>query len=257
MKIKPVHQYRIPTLFFLVSSIVTSVAIAQVVVDPAVIVLHEGGGSGRFTLASSESRDVSISLSIPSPAQSATGAPSNSLTPYLRLKECSIVLRPGETRTVAVEALVPDTLMQGEYAGVVRVSWKSAVDGGAETDIERVVRILLRIGDIYADVKLGKIGAVREEGEVRFAVDLLQLGNAGYRGNMRMEVKNAKGKIVHSLQRRIDVFESERIIVAIRSEAMPPGKYKAVLNFDAERPDLGADALLILPKKYTVDLNMP
>jgi hypothetical protein len=53
------------------------------------------------------------------------------------------------------------------------------------------------------------------------------------------------------------VFETERIIVAIRSEAMPPGRYKAVLNFDAERPDLGADALLVLPKKYTVDLNMP
>lgn len=233
------------------------VAIAEVVVGPLVIVLQESGGAGTLTLSSSESRDVSISLSIPSPAPSTSGAPSKSLAPYLVLKERSILLHPGETRTVTVDASIPKNLTQGEYSAVVRVSWKTAADGGAETESECFVRILLRIGDIYADVKLGKIGAVREEGEVRFSLELLQLGNAGYRGNMGMVVMNAKGKIVHSLQRRVDVFESERIIEAIRSEVMPPGKYKVVLNFDAERPDLGADALLILPKKYTVELNMP
>lgn len=250
-------QYRYLTFVLLLTLILTPVAIAEVMVDPSVIVLHENGGAAKLTLTSSESRDVSVSLSIVSPAQAASGAPAKSLAPYLLLKESSIVLRPAETRTVAVEASVPGNLTQGEYSAVVRVSWKAGADGGAEMERESFVRILLRKGDVYADIKLGKIGAVREEGEVRFAVDLLQLGNAGYRGNMRMEVMNAKGKIVHTLQRRIDVFEAERIIVAIRSEVMPPGKYRAVLNFDAERPDLGADALLVLPKKYTVDLNMP
>jgi hypothetical protein len=248
--------YRISPLILVLLEwlMLPSLAVAEVRPEPSIIIIREGNGAATLTLSSTATSDVDVSLSVVTAvgAVNTQSSGARSLAPYLKLAESDFVLRPGEKRSVPVEASLPASTAQGEYAARVRISWREG-DG----EMERFVHVVLRKGDAYADIKLDKIGAVREEGEVRFSIGLLALGNAAYRGNMRMEITDQRGKVVHSLRRHVDVFVAEQLRVAVKSESMPPGRYKVVMNFDTERADLGADAIPVLPKKYTVDMKLP
>ena len=67
----------------------------------------------------------------------------------------------------------------------------------------------------------------------------------------------ARGKEILSKKMMLSVYTLTRFDFEISGKSMPPGTYKASLAFDAERPDLGEAALLILPKSYTVEFRLP
>lgn len=207
-----------------------------------------------MTMTSTEERDVTIALSVleSEPGSNDPALRAKTLVPYLRCGDTAFVLRPGESRTITFETMLPASAPAGEYTARVRVHWHA--DGAPDT--ERFVHVVLRKGDVYSDIKLGKFGAVRDGANVSFTIDLIQLGNAGYCGNMHMKVLNAKGSLLHSLDQAIDVFSSARLTVVVPGSVLPAGRYRVTLGFDTERADLGTAVIPVLPKNYTIDLGL-
>jgi hypothetical protein len=229
-------------------------------VEPAFLMLPSRGGEAKLLLRSSASTELSLRLRIEAPSAAAsTGA--RSLASMLTISESTVTLAPGASRTIVVRATLPPGTQDGEY--VARIVIADASGDGASGDgavgalPERGVPVRLRKGDVVADIKLGGFGAVRDGDEVRFSIDLTPLGNAGYRGNLHMDITTASGKSVKKLHRLVDVYEPERLVIPLKGGDIPPGRYKVRLNFDSDRPDLGAEAIPVLPKKYTVEINMP
>lgn len=224
-------------------------------VEPAFIMLPSRGGEAKLLLRSSASTELSLRLRIEAPSAAAsTGA--RSLAAMLTISESAVTLPPGASRTVVVRATLPPGTSDGEYVARIVIADASG-DGAADALPERGVPVRLRKGDVVADIKLGGFGAVRDGDEVRFSIDLTPLGNAGYRGNLHMDITTASGKSVKKLHRLVDVYEPERLVIPLKGGDIPPGRYKVRLNFDSDRPDLGAEAIPVLPKKYTVEINMP
>lgn len=217
-------------------------------VEPAFVVLPSRGGEATLLLRSRAAEALALTLNVEAPSAAASGG-ARSLAAALTLSESAMTLSPGQSRTVTVRATLPPGAPDGEYVAHVVV-------GGANGAL-RGVPVRLRKGDVVADIKLGGFGAVRDGDEVRFSIDLTPLGNAGYHGNLNMEITGASGRSVRKLHRLVDVDVPERLVIPMKGGDIPPGRYKVRLNFDSDRPDLGAEAIPVLPKKYTVEINMP
>jgi hypothetical protein len=247
---------RIPsTLAFILILVIAFIdATAAELRFPTLLLIHAKSGSASMTMTSTEKRDVTITLSVLEPGKGANDPAlhAKTLVPYLRCRDSAFVLRPGESRTITFETALPASAATGEYAARVRVQWNAAEDPGAE----RLVHVVLRKGDVYSDIKLGKFGAVRDGAEVRFTIDLIQLGNAGYCGNMHMNVLNANGTVLYALDQAIDVFTSAQLTITVPGSRLPAGRYRVTLGFDSDRPELGAAVIPVLPKNYTIDLSL-
>lgn len=242
----------LPLLALLVSLSLPATGMSQadstlLSIEPAFIVLSPKPGEAKLLLRSRAADELAVALRIEAAGAAASGG-AHSLAPMLTLEATTITLAPGTSRAVVVRASLPPGAADGEY--VARI-----VVGGVGA--ERSVPVRLRKGDVVADIKLGGFGAVRDGDEVRFSIDLTPLGNAGYHGNLNMAVTSASGKAVRKLHRLVDVYEPERLVIPMEGKDIPPGRYKVRLDFDSDRPDLGAEAIPVLPKKYTVEINMP
>lgn len=247
--------------FFILSLFLAALRLAPVsggdgvlAVEPSLVVLTKGKAEAMLTLRSTAKTELRLRLRVDADAAASGGGGAHALSPYLTLGEETVTLQPGESHAIPIRHALPAAAEDGEYFTRLLISQEGSGQDGAAA---WTVPVLLRKGDVYADIKLGKIGAVREEGEVRIAIDLVPLGNAGYRGNMLLTVANQKGKTIHTLERQVDVFETTHLVIPIASAAMPPGQYTVKLHFNSDRPDLGADAIPVFPKNYTVKIKMP
>lgn len=267
-----------PALLVMFPLLLTRIAVSQaptIRVSPSFLFLHEGSRSVVVTLTSlaPQAMDVSLLLVFGLPDSYENGsvatrfdendtANPKSCAPWLRLEAAALTLKPGQPRTVRIDAAPPAGLKDGEYwSNLVLLSGESS--GSAQTTALEtssrlaIVPIAYRKGDTYADVKLAGTNITRHEGIVKFSVDLQALGNSAYHGNLKLSIRSAKGKEVLSTKTMLSVFGLSKFSFDIPGKNMPPGTYKASLLFDADRPDLGDAALLILPKSYTVDFRLP
>lgn len=186
--------------------------------------------------------------------------PERSLVAYLKTGDSSVVLLPGAQQQITCEASLPAALPQGEYWARIVVAWTAGEQqAGADSadGSSSVIGVVYRKGEAFADVKLVSAGGTRESDGVHFYVDLIPLGNAAYRGNMLVDIKNTRNKIVYTTHRPVDIYDRQRQVLDIKDKSMPPGRYKAIIRFNTEREDLGNEALPVLPKEYKIDFNMP
>ncbi len=269
-----------PVLLCVVPILLSFVAVSQpagLSIQPGSVYMHDSNRSASISIGSSSSKSVQVSMAVAfgfnnPDLEGGTGTfidakdPGNpkSCAAWTSLDQTSITLEPGQTRCVRIEVTPPEGLKDGEYWAslILQDAQKtgSAQDGASTVDTAAnlgVVPIAYRKGDTYADVKLAKTDIVRNGNTVTFSIDLQALGNSAYHGNLKLLIRNAKGKDILSKKMRLSVYTLTRFDFEISGERMPPGIYKASLAFDGERPDLGDAALLILPKSYTVDFRLP
>jgi hypothetical protein len=262
-----------PILFLLPLFLCSAQADASVDIhlEPAVIFLSDANRAGAFTVTSSEKQDIIVSLRViygrpggsvdTAYLDAAPADESRSFVPYVKLKEDSFRLRAGERHTVTIDAAIPASAAQGEYCALVVVSWSmpepaAPSEPGTEA-LSKSVGLVYRKGNPIADIKLVGAGAERKETIVRFFVEVTLLGDAAYRGNAHVEIRNTALKSVFTCSSMIDIYGKQRLTFDIKGGSIPPGLYKAVVRFDTERPDLGDAVIPVLPKKYTIDFKMP
>ncbi|MBR9975797.1 MAG: hypothetical protein KFF77_09475 [Bacteroidetes bacterium] len=253
------HRFLFPAILFSAlvfpAAGVTAADSTLLAVEPVFIRFFSHGGEAKLLLRSCAMKELSFGLHIEAPAADASGG-ARSLAPMLTLSVSSVTLSPGDSCTVVVSATLPPGTPDGEYVARIVIVDNSGTRGD-ETLPERRVPVRLRKGNVMADIKLGGFGAVRDGDEVRFSIDLQPLGNAVYHGNLHVEITGTAGKVSRKLHRLLDVYEPQRLVIPMKGGDIPPGRYKVFLNFVSDRLDLGDEAIPVLPKKYTVEINMP
>jgi hypothetical protein len=230
--------------------------------SPASLYFSDSRQSMQITLTSASAQPMELNLSVVYGYGSGTDTGKDeegsaryakSCASWVSCQPSSLRLEGGTSATVDIAAVPPPGLKDGEYWG--RVVVRSG-EGASATELAQIP-LAYRKGDTYADVKLAGTKVMREGDTVQLIFDFQQLGNSAYHGNLALVVRNAKGKELHKEKMQISVYETSSKRFDIPGKSMPPGVYKATLNFDAERPDLGDAALLVLPKNYTVEFRLP
>ena len=220
---------------------------AQVQVQPSSVYLSDTRTSATLQLRSTASAAQSLTTRIANKEES---DPSAHCADWVAIDPGSCALPSGGTTTLNVTVRIPAGTAQGEYVADLFVE-----TGSDEHALRLPVHV--RVGDVYSDVKLANVGAVREEDEVRFEFHFQQMGNAAYRGNMDIRIEDGRGKAVYSRKGPLDVYGKSTEKVVLPSVSVPKGRYKVRMRFDTEREDLGDKAIPIMPKNYTVDISMP
>jgi len=179
--------------------------------------------------------------------------PGRSCVSWLSPGANELTISPGATAQFSVSVRIPNKTADGEYHADA-VVLTDGEDAGA-TGVHIPVHV--RVGEVYSDVKLANVGAERMEQEVVFRFHLTQLGNAAYRGNLALRLENGSGREVHAQNRTVDIYGKGTVQLTLPSSQIPKGRYRVFMNFNSDRTDLGTQALPVLPKKYTIDINMP
>jgi hypothetical protein len=226
---------------------------AQLRVQPTGLFLNPDHPHGALQLQSEFSNDISVSLTAREKNPDAASASAN-CSAWVTIDPGNISLPPHSSTTVPVSVRIPAEAAHGEYVADIIVA---ARPEGDATPVETVVPLSVRIGAVYSDVKLANVGAERKDDYVIFRFTLSQLGNAPYRGNLKLRLENGKGREVHAETRTVDVYTKGIEELRLLSASIPKGRYRVFMNFDSDRKDLGDKVLLVLPKKYTIDINMP
>jgi hypothetical protein len=235
---------------------------ADVRFSPASLYLIDSRQSMQITLTSTSAQSMELNLSVvygfeegndTGTKQQGSARYAKSCASWVRCQPSSLTLESGQSASIGISASPPSGLKDGEYWARVIVRRGE----GASATVLAEVPLAYRKGDTYADVKLAGTKVVRDGETVQLMFDFQQLGNSAYHGNLALVVRNTKGKEILKEKMQISVYETSSKRFDIPGKSMPPGVYKATLNFDAERPDLGDAALLVLPKNYTVEFRLP
>ncbi len=223
---------------------------AQLVLQPTGLFLTAERLEGSITLESRFDRSVTAAISFRTKPDADDGM---SCASWLSTPARELALSPGAATQCAVSVRIPKATADGEYHAdlVVRTDEKSA------DSREAIIPVHVRVGAVYSDVKLANVGAERTEQEVVFRFHLTQLGNAAYRGNLILRLENGSGREVHAENRTVDIYGKGTEELTLPSAKIPKGRYRVFMNFNSDRVDLGTLVLPVLPKKYTIDINMP
>jgi len=150
--------------------------------------------------------------------------------------------------TLHVRVIPPGGLRDGEYHAVVLIR--------DDEDVLQRIPLHFRVGDVYSDVKLANVGVERSKEDVRFLLYLEQLGNAAYRGNLQMRIENDRRDTIYESADLVDVYGAKTLEYVLPAAKVRKGIYRLYLNFDSDREDLGAHAIPVLPKKFSVEISM-
>ncbi len=274
-------RFRLPiiSVVFLLSA-ASPPLMASIRVGPTAVYLSDKNRSGSITISSASSKSVDVRLDlyygfIRSDPDGKIEVfidendvhNAKSCAAWVQINPKRFTLLPGETRTVRFIARPPNGLSNGEYWSRLAITSEEVdtrdaggddvISASQKYNVRTIIPISYRKGEAFADVKLMNTVITRDAGIVLFNVDLQPLGNSAYLGNLTLSIRDSGGKEVFSIKVELAVFTMLRRRFDIPGSDMPPGLYKATIKFDTERPDLGADALLVLPKTYTVEFKLP
>lgn len=227
---------------------------AQLRVQPTALYLTSDHPQGSLQLQSEFKSTTSLSMTVREKNSDVASSTSATCAAWVKMDPVAPTLSPGASASVSVSIRVPSSAAQGEYVADIVIS---SLPEGSDTPVESIVPVYVRIGVVYSDVKLANVGAQRKDDGVFFHFTLSQLGNAPYRGNLKLRLENSSGREVHAETRTVDVYTKGVEELRLPSASIPKGRYRVFLNFDSDRKDLGDKVLLVLPKKYTIDINMP
>ncbi len=195
-----------------------------------------------------------------------TGNP-KSCAPWITINPKRFTLLPGESRAIRFIARPPDGLQDGEYWSrlVIGVEARKDLDDGEgkksisasqQMNPKTVIPISYRKGECFADIKLTNVFVRPDSAEIHVDVEMMPMGNAAYIGNMSVVIRDQAKKELLSKKIEIAVFSTFRRRFSIPLPRMPKGRYATVITYDTDRPDMGANALHVLPKTYTVEFQL-
>ncbi|MEP7217797.1 MAG: hypothetical protein ABI876_02715 [Bacteroidota bacterium] len=194
---------------------------------------------------------------------------SKSCRDWVKIFPHRFTLAPGESRSVRVLILPPDSIPDGEYWGravfgssPVSVEPSVLGDSAAQIEtrltmkIELDIPIIFRKGNAETGISIEGV-AMRGDAKGTFAlIDLRRSGNSAYRGTLSAHVQNAEGKEIAGAS---DQFTTEfSLRKSLRFPKLAVGSYTIEIESVTMKKGAANDAVITAPtirKKYFVTVS--
>lgn len=177
---------------------------------------------------------------------------------WIKLFPRRFMLAPHTSRSVRVLIVPPDGVGDGEFwARVVFGSAPVAPALAGNSDTSGIIRsslqmrlsldipIIFRRGTVETGIALEGFSVRRTEKGLLALADLRRLGNAAYRGTLRLQVRTPDGEEVASAEEQ---FTSEFTVRrGLRLPLLPPGSYRVEATLVSTKKGGANDAVLPAP----------
>lgn len=180
------------------------------------------------------------------------------------------VLQPQERQTVRLLGRPPAALPDGEYWSRLIVGTKGATplrEPGDTTPVQVAVALEVRtiLGVIYRKGPQRTSLAMRDltaglanDSTLRVRVAYLRDGPSAFLGTATVTLKDATGRVVKSIDRRLAVYKPLAPAYELPVGDVPPGRYWAVLRVGTERDDIAPELVLkTAPIRDSVAVTIP
>ena len=243
-----------------------------VMVVPKAVFMSSGGGSGTVTLLNpgTEPVEVAVSIFYGYTATDSTGqlrlvtidhpdSTQPSAAGWLQAFPRRLTLGPRDQQVVRLLATPPAGLADGEYwarlavtakAGelpVTGVSDSANIKVGLTLQIQQVIGLHYRKGQVRTGIALIGLEAVRQGDSVIVHASLERQGNAAYLGTVHAVVVGSNGKPVGEGRVPITVFFTNRPRWAVSIAGAPADQYRLRLDITTRRDDLERQVMLQSP----------
>jgi hypothetical protein len=241
-------------------------------VAPKAVFMSSGGGSGTVTLLNPGTDPVEVAVSVfyGYTATDSTGqlrlvtidhpdSTQPSAAGWLQAFPRRLTLGPRGQQVVRLLATPPAGLADGEYwarlavtakAGelpVTGVSDSANIKVGLTLQIQQVIGLHYRKGQVRTGIALTGLEAVRQGDSVIVHASLERQGNAAYLGTVHAVVLGATGKPVGEGRVPITVFFTNRPRWAVSIAGAPADQYRLRLDITTQREDLERQVILQSP----------
>lgn len=243
-----------------------------VMVAPKAVFMSSGGGSGSVTLLNPGTDPVEVAVSVfyGYTATDSTGqlrlvtidqpdSTQPSAARWLQAFPRRLTLGPRDQQVVRLLATPPAGLPDGEYwarlaftakAGelpVTGVRDSANIQVGLTLQIQQVIGLHYRKGQVRTGITLSGLEAVRQGDSVIVHASLERQGNAAYLGMVHAVVVGSKGKPVGERRVPITVFFANRPRWAVSIAGAPADAYRLRIDITTQREDLERKVLLQSP----------
>lgn len=243
-----------------------------VMVAPKAVFMSSGSGSGTVTLLNPGTDPVEVAVSVfyGYTATDSTGqlrlvsidhpdSTQPSAAGWLQAFPRRLMLGPRDQQVVRLLATPPAGLPDGEYwarlavtakAGelpVTGVSDSANIKVGLTLQIQQVIGLHYRKGQVRTGIALTGLEAVRQGDSVIVRAGLERQGNAAYLGTVHAVVVGANGRSVGEGRVPITVFFANRPRWAVSIAGAPADQYRLRLDITTQREDLERQVILQSP----------
>jgi P pilus assembly chaperone PapD len=243
-----------------------------VMVAPKAVFMSSGGGSGTVTLLNPGTDPVEVTVSVfyGYTATDSTGqlrlvtidhpdSTQPSAAGWLQAFPRRLTLGPRDQQVVRLLATPPAGLADGEYwarlaftakAGELPVSGVSDsanIKVGLTLQIQQVIGLHYRKGQVRTGLALTGLEAVRQGDSVIVHASLERQGNAAYLGTVHAVVVGSNGRPVGEGRVPITVFFANRPRWAVSIAGAPADQYRLRLDITTQREDLERQVMLQSP----------
>lgn len=241
-------------------------------VAPKAVFMSSGGGSGTVTLLNPGTDPVEVAVSVfyGYTATDSSGqlrlvtidhpdSTQPSAAGWLQAFPRRLTLGPRDQQVVRLLATPPAGLADGEYwarlavtakAGelpVTGVSDSANIKVGLTLQIQQVIGLHYRKGQVRTGIALTGLEAVRQGDSVIVRAGLERQGNAAYLGTVHAVVLGSNGKLVGESRVPITVFFANRPRWAVSIAGAPADQYRLRLDIATQREDLERQVMLQSP----------
>jgi P pilus assembly chaperone PapD len=243
-----------------------------VMVAPKAVFMSSGGGSGTVTLLNPgiDPVEVTVSVFYGYTATDSSGqlrlvtidhpdTTQPSAAGWLQAFPRRLTLGPRDQQVVRLLATPPAGLADGEYwarlaftakAGevpVTGVSDSANIKVGLTLQIQQVIGLHYRKGQVRTGLALTGLEAVRQGDSVIVHASLERQGNAAYLGTVHAVVVGSNGEPVGEGRVPITVFFANRPRWAVSIAGAPADQYRLRLDITTQREDLERRVMLQSP----------
>ena len=206
--------------------------------------------------------EVEIELRYGYPATDSTGTigvvfpepDSRSAAEWVRAFPRRVRVAAGQRQTVRLLATPPAELPDGEYWSRIIVTSRgaqvpvagadSAIQAGVNLEIETIISLTYRKGQVDTGVELREFDASVEGDSLIAWMRVTRSGTAAYLGTARIAMVDSTGATAASWNTPVAVYREldRRFVLPIDSVA--PGSYRVGFELDTSRDDLDGDEVL-------------
>ncbi|MCU0623777.1 MAG: hypothetical protein MUF53_07920 [Gemmatimonadaceae bacterium] len=243
-----------------------------VLIAPQSVIIDHRSRSGTFEVynPTAQPAEISISTIYGYPTSDSLGvvgvttfetpAPGEpSAAGWLQAFPRRFVLQPQERQTVRLLGRPPAGLPDGEYWSRLIVGTKGAtplrepgdttpVQVAVALEVRTILGVLYRKGPQRTSIAMRDLAAgMANDSTLRVRVAYLRDGPSAFLGTATLALKDATGRTVTSIDRRLAVYKPLAPAYDLPVGALPPGRYWAVLRVGTERDDIAPELVLKAP----------
>lgn len=263
-------------------SVAAPAVVRAVLVAPHAVFIDHRNRGGQIVLVNNgtDPEEVSIELVFGYPATDSLGnigirfiedpGPEYpSAAGWIRAFPPRLRMAPGQRQVVRLLATPPADLPDGEYWSRLIVTSQggqvplaapesAAVRAGVTLVTRTVISVTYRKGTVRTGVVLEDFRPSVEGDSLVAWVALRREGNAAYLGSVSLRLLDSGGSQVASWNTPVAVYYDLNRRFAFPLEALPPGRYAAVLRVSTDREDIPREHVLpAAPIERSVPVEIP